>query len=202
MSMKKRKGWPSIQTWLGRFRNRLLKRAGRPRPKEDEQRINVGNDIIVSDLTQNPLDQAAAEIKHLEDINQLNDLSRPPGADLLYPVSDSTDMWDMRDTIREAAYSTSGSRLQHEEGGSNMKQEEQERASQPTSESAPEEADWLDEDKFGAQLPSRGSGPLPHAVYECPNHGVILPQEVLWGRDGRPYCPHDKCRVPLKCRPI
>ena len=199
MSMK-RKGWPSIQTWLGRFRNRLLKRAGHARPKEDEQLINVGNAIIANDLTQNLLDQAAAEPGHLEGVNQPHGLPHPPGVDLFYPVHNSTDIGD---TIGEAAYSASGSWLQHEEGGNDeMKQEEQERAPQTTSDSAPEEADWLDEDRLGEQLPSRGSGPLPHAVYDCPNHGVILPQEILWGRDGLPYCPHDKCRTPLKRRPI
>lgn len=95
-----------------------------------------------------------------------------------------------------------------------MKQEEQEQASQATSDSAPEKADWLDEDRFGERLRGSGFGIGPHgpfgevtekvmiAIYECPNHEEILPQEVLWGRDGQPYCPHDKCRVPLERRPV
>lgn len=204
--MSMMKSWLSIRAWLGRFRNRLLKRAGHPRPQEDEQRINVRNDIIVGDLIQNPLDQAAAEIKHLEDVNQLHDLSRLPGADLLYPVCDSS---DMEDTIIGAAYSTSGSWLQHEEGGGDMKQEEQKRAPQTTSDSASEKADWLDEDRFRERpfgSPRGPHGPFGEvtrkvmiAVYECPNHGEILPQEVLWKR-GQPYCPHDKCQASLERR--
>jgi len=35
-----------------------------------------------------------------------------------------------------------------------------------------------------------GDAGISPTIYRCPNHGAILSQDVAWGRDGQPYCPH------------
>ncbi len=48
---------------------------------------------------------------------------------------------------------------------------------------------WGDE-TFGDSEP----GPL----YRCPEHGLIYAGDVIWKRDGRPYCPKADCDEPLE----
>lgn len=46
----------------------------------------------------------------------------------------------------------------------------------------------IGDDLFGpAESPTR---------YRCAGHDVILAADVLWRRDGNPYCPH--CEKPLE----
>jgi|GEM_PF-2440999 len=40
-----------------------------------------------------------------------------------------------------------------------------------------------------------GDSAIPPSIYHCPEHGDVLAQDVLWKRDGRPYCP--VCGAPL-----
>jgi len=40
-----------------------------------------------------------------------------------------------------------------------------------------------------------GDAAIPPSIYHCPEHGDVLAQDVLWKRDGRPYCP--MCGAPL-----
>jgi hypothetical protein len=36
-------------------------------------------------------------------------------------------------------------------------------------------------------------GPAAAARYRCPVHGLIMPRDVLWKRDNKPYCPKPEC---------
>ena len=40
-----------------------------------------------------------------------------------------------------------------------------------------------------------GESSIPPSFYRCPRHGLILAQDVIWGRDNLPYCP--ECRGEL-----
>jgi len=54
-----------------------------------------------------------------------------------------------------------------------------------------------------SEISSRGEGgselfgdpTIPPTLYHCPDHGDVLAQDVVWKRDGRPYCP--ECDAPL-----
>lgn len=35
-----------------------------------------------------------------------------------------------------------------------------------------------------------GEPRIPASLYRCEQHGDILAQDVVWRRDGQPYCPH------------
>jgi hypothetical protein len=59
-----------------------------------------------------------------------------------------------------------------------------------------EEAEAFDDSgggKGGGEL--FGDPAIPPTLYHCPNHGDVLAQDVVWKRDGRPYCP--ECGAPL-----
>jgi hypothetical protein len=51
------------------------------------------------------------------------------------------------------------------------------------------------EEPFGESGRIEGGGELfgdpsiPPTLYHCPSHGDVLAQDVVWKRDGRPYCP-------------
>ena len=61
-------------------------------------------------------------------------------------------------------------------------------------EEAPEEAYEIGgRAKGGGEL--LGDPAIPPTFYHCPEHGDVLAQDVLWKRDGRPYCP--VCGAPL-----
>jgi hypothetical protein len=40
-----------------------------------------------------------------------------------------------------------------------------------------------------------GNSAIPPTLYHCADHGDVLAQDVVWKRDGRPYCP--ECDAPL-----
>jgi hypothetical protein len=40
--------------------------------------------------------------------------------------------------------------------------------------------------------------PDPGPRYRCPDHGIVYAGDVIWGRDGKPYCPTAGCREPLE----
>jgi len=40
-----------------------------------------------------------------------------------------------------------------------------------------------------------GESSIPPSFYRCPRHGLILAQDVAWGRDNLPHCP--ECQAEL-----
>ena len=65
---------------------------------------------------------------------------------------------------------------------------------QPTSEEPLEEAyDVSGRGKGGGEM--FGNSSIPPTLYHCPDHGDVLAQDVVWKRDGCPYCP--ECDAPL-----
>ena len=45
---------------------------------------------------------------------------------------------------------------------------------------------------FGGEL---FGPPTPGPRYRCPNHGLVMARDVVWRRDGNPYC--NICGRPL-----
>lgn len=59
-----------------------------------------------------------------------------------------------------------------------------------------------DEAEIGGDVRSWGEetfgDPEPGPVYRCPDHGLIYAGDVVWGRDGKPYCPKVGCNKPCE----
>ncbi len=66
---------------------------------------------------------------------------------------------------------------------------------EPTSDFSREE---LEQESFSGRKGGGelfGESSIPLSFYRCPQHGQILAQDVVWGRDNLPHCP--ECKVEL-----
>jgi len=65
------------------------------------------------------------------------------------------------------------------------------------SEEEPAEESFIGQ-KGGEEL--FGESSIPPSFYRCPRHGLILAQDVIWGRGNLPYCPECKAELTATSR--